>query len=102
MFRRFKKSFSFKNEAGQKVTIPRNWAGELPDQIAADADAAGATLIDKVKKAAEQPASSPKTIDEMTKDELIAEAAKRNVEIKTSDNKADILAALEAAEQPAS
>lgn len=100
MFRRFKKSFSYKNEAGQKVTIPRQWAGELPDNVAADADTAGATLVEKVK-AADQPATEPKQIDDMTKDELIAEAAKRNVEIKTSDNKADILAALKAADQPA-
>ncbi|SMD10045.1 hypothetical protein SAMN06297251_12729 [Fulvimarina manganoxydans] len=36
-------------------------------------------------------------LDEMTKDELIAEAARRGVEVKSSDTKAEIMAALTAA-----
>ena len=35
-------------------------------------------------------------LDAMTKDELIAEAAKRGVEVKSSDTKAEILATLKA------
>ena len=36
-------------------------------------------------------------LDKMTKDELVAEAEKRNVEVKASDTKAEIIAALNAA-----
>lgn len=35
-------------------------------------------------------------LDKMTKDELVAEAEKRGVEVKASDTKAEILAALKA------
>jgi len=35
-------------------------------------------------------------LDKMTKDELVAEAEKRGVEVKASDTKADIIKALEA------
>ena len=97
MFRRFRKRFEYLNDAGQKVTIPRNWAGEVSDKVAADADAAGATLVDKAK--VEVP-DGPKPIEDMSKDELVAEAVKRGVQIKASDNKAEILAALKAAQQP--
>ncbi|WP_172123214.1 hypothetical protein [Devosia sp. 919] len=97
MFRRFRKRFEYLNDEGQKVAIPRNWAGEVSDKVAADADAAGATLVDKVKVAAPD---GPKTVEDMSKDELVAEAVKRGVQIKASDNKAEILAALKAAAQP--
>jgi len=36
-------------------------------------------------------------LDKMTKDELVAEAEKRGVEVKSSDTKAEIIAALNAA-----
>ncbi|GHA13399.1 hypothetical protein GCM10007989_05000 [Devosia pacifica] len=50
----------------------------------------------------EQDLPKDKPLDRMNKDELIAEAERRGVEIKASDTKADILAAIAAAEQPAS
>lgn len=50
----------------------------------------------KAKKAA---ADSPsKSLDDMTKEELLAEAKRRGVEVSSGDKKADILAAIEAAE----
>lgn len=41
----------------------------------------------------------PKSLDDMTKDELLAEAEKRGVEVKTSDKKADIIDAIRDADK---
>ena len=98
-FRRFRKRFQHTTEAG-KVTYPAGWAGELSDDVAKAADAARATLLDK-KQAAAATADETDLLDKMTKDELVAEAKKRGVDVKSDGTKAEILAALKAAEQPA-
>ncbi|MCW4114747.1 hypothetical protein NPA31_007195 [Aurantimonas sp. MSK8Z-1] len=46
---------------------------------------------------ATSPDEGARALDAMTKDELVAEAAARGVEVKSSDTKADIFAALKAA-----
>ena len=43
----------------------------------------------------------PADLEGMTKEQLLAEAEKRGVQVKPSDNKSEILAALKAAQQPA-
>jgi hypothetical protein len=97
-FRRFRKQWEYKNDAGEKVTIPRNWGGELPDDVAGAADKAGVTLIDKSAKAA---ANSEKGgWDKLNKDVLIAEAARRQLTVKSSANKPDLVAALNKATAP--
>lgn len=49
----------------------------------------------------EGKAATPKTIDKMKKDELVEYAKGKEIEIDESANKADILAAIVAAEAPA-
>lgn len=93
--RRFRRRFEYLNDEGQKVTVPRNWAGELPDDIVAKADKSGATLVDKSKQA-----EKPKLSDERTKDQLLAEASRRKLAIKTSATKPEILTALQTASAP--
>lgn len=47
MFRRFKREFRYEDaQTGEKRRIPADWAGELEDEVAAAADAAGATFVD--------------------------------------------------------
>ncbi|WEK04559.1 MAG: hypothetical protein P0Y65_20680 [Candidatus Devosia phytovorans] len=94
-FRRFRKRFEYINDEGQKVTVPRNWAGELPEEIVAKADKSGATLIDKSKQT-----EKPKASDERTKDQLLAEASRRKLAIKSSATKPEILTALQTASAP--
>lgn len=98
-FRRFRKQFEYKNEAGERVTVPRNWAGELPDDVAKAADDAKVTLVEK---ASSQPADTDqeKPLDKWSKDDVVAEAARRNLTIKPSANKGDILMALRVAAEP--
>lgn len=98
MFRRFKKRFVYENEQGQKVTIPRNWAGEVTEGVAEEADAAGATLVEKVKKAKVDDVVSSKPLSKMTKDELVAYAGANNIAVDPSKTNAEIVSAIEAAE----
>jgi hypothetical protein len=44
----------------------------------------------------ESGGTAPADLDAMTKDELLAEAKKRNVEVKATDTKAEIIKAIEA------
>lgn len=99
MFRRFKKRFSYLNENGDKVTIPRNWAGEVTDDVAKQADEAGATLVEKVKKVAKSDdKESVKPLSKMTKDELVAYAKSKDIAVDPSKTNAEILATIESAE----
>ncbi|MBN9033738.1 MAG: hypothetical protein BGO05_07300 [Rhizobiales bacterium 63-7] len=103
MFRRFKRRFEYRNDDGQKVTIPRNWAGEVTEEVAALADAADATLRDRKKAAkADDGESKVKPLAKMTKDELIAEAGLRGITIDPSKTKDEIVSAIEAAASAAS
>lgn len=95
-FRRFRKKFDYLNEAGEKITVPRGWAGELPDKVAADADKAKATIEGK----AVQGEVKAKAFAHFSKDELFAEAERRRLTVKSSATKAEILAALQAAAAP--
>ena len=121
-FRRFRKRFEFQGQQG-KVTYPAGWAGEVSGEIAAAADAAQATLLDTrsgTTVVASSDAHAPlsdadliaevqrrglsvptKSFDDMTRDELVSEAERRGVQVKSSDNKPEIIAALKAAQQPA-
>ena len=98
MFRRFKKRFEYQDDKLGKVAIPRNWSGEVSDEVAKAADAAGTTLAENAETAEKTKATDggPK-LDEMTKEQLIALAKERNVAIANDATKPDILAALKAA-----
>jgi hypothetical protein len=37
MFIRMNKTFKYEDEAGTKITVPRGWVGDLPDDIAQEA-----------------------------------------------------------------
>ena len=54
MFRRFKQQFKYTNDDGQRITIPFNWAGELPAAVAKQADEAGATVAPTPEKPVSQ------------------------------------------------
>jgi tRNA(Ile)-lysidine synthase TilS/MesJ len=99
MFRRFKKRFEYVNEDDQKITIPRNWAGEVTESVAKKADAAGATLVDKVKKSKSEEPAGGKPLVKMTKDELVAYAGTNNITIDPTKTNAEIVATIEAAEK---
>lgn len=93
MFRRFKKRFVYENDNGQKITYPRNWAGEVTDDVATKADAEGATLLERKKSTAK---AEGKPLSKMNKEELIAEAALRDITIDPTKTNAEIIAAIEA------
>lgn len=61
MFRRFKQQFKYVDADGRKITIPFNWAGELPAGVAKDADEAGATVKGVPEK---EPVAAPKKSDD--------------------------------------
>lgn len=44
-FRRFTMAYRYTDSEGQDTLIPRGWAGDLDDKVAAAADAAGATVL---------------------------------------------------------
>lgn len=44
-FRRFVTAYRYTNGDGQDIMVPRGWAGDLDDKVAAAADAAGATVL---------------------------------------------------------
>lgn len=88
-FVRFQAAFEHKNEeTGQRTRYPALWFGDVEPDVATAAREAGAL------EGTED--SEDATINAMTKDELLAEAKKRGVDVKASDSKADILAALKA------
>lgn len=57
-----------------------------------------ATKADAVAKPKTQPAKKGKTVDEMTKEELIAYAEAKGIDLTGADDKASVLALIKAAE----
>lgn len=49
-FRRFVTAHRYTNSDGQDILIPRGWAGDLDDKVAAAADEAGATVLPEPEK----------------------------------------------------
>lgn len=91
------KTFSYM--AGEeKVRVPRGLSVDLPNDAATAAVAAGeAALVEGVSA----PAASPKLedvpdLDDMSHAELLALAEQRGVDVKKSDSKATIAAAIKA------
>jgi aminopeptidase N len=103
MYIRMNKAFSYKDEAGTKITAPRGWVGELPDDVAREAINGGFAVDGNERSATPVVQEVPKTagsvepLDSMTKEELLAEAEKRGVEVKSNMAKAEILEALKKA-----
>lgn len=94
---RAKKSFSWVMLDGRSNRVPRGWVGELPDDVAKDAVADG-RAVDAGGNS--PPAASQSEAEEslqgLSHAELLALADKRGVDVKKSDSKAEIAAAIKA------
>lgn len=91
------KTFSYM--AGEeKVRVPRGLSVDLPDEAAEAAVAAGeAALVEGVSASkASQKLDDVPDLDDMSHAELLALAEQRGVEVKKSDSKATIAAAIKA------
>jgi len=99
MFRRFKKRFEYQDADLGKVAIPRGWSGEVGDDVAKAADAAGVTLLERKVEGgkANPPETGEKKPEDMTRDELVALAEGKGLTVKAADTKPEILAAIKAA-----
>jgi len=98
MYVRMKKAFEFENERGEKVTAPRGWIGDLPDEHGKAAIASGHAVHGDPRAL---PGSEPEVedgLDSKTKPELEALAAERGVDITKAKTKADVIDALKAAQ----
>ena len=49
-FRRFTMAYRYTDSEGQDIMVPRGWAGDLDDKVAAAADEAGATVLPEPEK----------------------------------------------------
>lgn len=78
-----------------RTRYPAGWAGEVDATVTKGGRAAGA-IPAAAGTADEHFADDPIDLDKMSKDELLAEAERRGVEVKPSDTKAEIIKALEA------
>lgn len=98
MFRRFSKRFEYKNEAGERVTIPRGWAGELDKDVAQAADEARATVLDAKEKKASRAAAKPTepSAELVNARKAVADAEKTLKAAKNDAEKAEAEAALDA------
>lgn len=95
---RIKKSYDFTNDRGEKITAPRGWIGDLPDQHAKAAIKSGhAVPGDPQVLPKGEPAPDGDDLDAKTKVELEALAKERGIDIAAAKNKADVIAALRAA-----
>lgn len=100
MYVRIKKAFGFENERGEKITAPRGWIGDLPDEHAQAAlDGGFAVQGDPRALPMSEPVDRAPTddLDGKTREELDALAKERSVDISKAKNKADVILALRAA-----
>jgi hypothetical protein len=93
---RAKKSFSWVMPDGRSNCVPRGWVGELPDDIAKDAIADGRAVDAGGQAPATSSLDDVVDLDDMTHAQLLALAEERGVEVKNSDSKAKIAAAIKA------
>ena len=99
MYVRIKKAFDFTNERGEKVTAPRGWIGDLPDEHGKAALASGHAVqgdprVLPMSESVEKPVVD---LDGMTRADLDKLAAERGVDVSKAKTKDDVIAALRAA-----
>jgi len=99
MYVRIKKAFEFENDRGEKVTAPRGWIGDLPDEDGKAAIASGhAVHGDPRSLPGAEAVEEADGLDAKTRPELEALAAERGVDITKAKTKADVIDALKAAQ----
>lgn len=97
---RIKKAFSFENERGEKITAPRGWIGDLPDEQGKVALASGHAMHGdpRALPAAEDEGSKGgDNFDALTRPELEAIASERSIDVSKAKTKADVIEVLRAA-----
>jgi hypothetical protein len=95
---RIKKAFGFTNDRGEKITAPRGWIGDLPDQHAKAAIESGHAVLGNPQVLPEgEPGPAEDDLGDKTRAELEALAKERGVDVSAAKNKADVIAALRAA-----
>lgn len=95
---RIKKAYGFTNDRGEKITAPRGWIGDLPDQHAKAAIESGHAVLGNPQVLPEgEPGAAEDDLGDKTRAELEALAKERGVDVSAAKNKADVIAALRAA-----
>ncbi|MGW5960755.1 hypothetical protein [Methylorubrum thiocyanatum] len=95
---RIKKAYDFTNDRGEKITAPRGWIGDLPDQHAEAAIKSGHAVLGNPQVLSEgEPGAAEDDLGDKTRAELEALAKERGVDVSAAKNKADVIAALRAA-----
>ncbi|MCJ2032728.1 hypothetical protein [Methylobacterium sp. J-068] len=98
MYVRMKKAFPFKGDQGEKLTAPRGWIGNLPDEVAEAAIKGGFAVDGRQISSTPTAPPAPEDVDDgleaKTKPELEALAADRGVDISKAKTKADVIEAL--------
>ncbi|GJD88187.1 hypothetical protein BHAOGJBA_1700 [Methylobacterium hispanicum] len=95
MYVRIKKAFEYRNERGEKITAPRGWIGELPEEHGKAALASGhAVPGDPRALPGEPPVGDEPDLDAMTRAELDKLAAERGIDVSKAKNKDEVIAAL--------
>ncbi|MFD6316903.1 hypothetical protein [Methylorubrum thiocyanatum] len=95
---RIKKAYGFTNDRGEKITAPRGWIGDLPDQHAKAAIESGHAVLGNPQALPEgEPEPAEDDLGDKTRAELEALAKERGVDVSAAKNKADVIAALRAA-----
>lgn len=95
---RIKKAFGFTNDRGEKITAPRGWIGDLPDQHAKAAIESGHAVLGNPQVLPEgEPEPAEDDLGDKTRAELEALAKELGVDVSAAKNKADVIAALRAA-----
>ena len=95
---RIKKAYGFTNDRGEKITAPRGWIGDLPDQHAKAAIESGHAVLGNPQVLPEgDPEPDADDLDDKTKAELEALAKERGIDIAAAKTKAQIIETLRAA-----
>lgn len=94
MYVRIKKAFEYRNERGEKITAPRGWIGDLPDEHGKAALASGHAVPGDPRALPGEPPVDEPDLDAMTRAELDKLAADRGIDVSKAKNKDEVIAAL--------
>lgn len=94
MYVRIKKAFEYRNERGEKITAPRGWIGDLPEEHGKAALASGHAVPGDPRALPGDPPADEPDLDAMTRAELDKLAAERGIDVSKAKNKDEVIAAL--------
>lgn len=94
MYVRIKKAFEYRNARGEKITAPRGWIGDLPEEHGKAALASGHAVPGDPRALPSEPPSDEPDLDGMTRAELDALAAERGIDVSKAKNKDEVITAL--------